>query len=135
MNGNTGSGSMNPQTQTATCRASTSPATFYYQVNGNVATLTSNGQTAMLAEVSSANGARPIYGVWEVPIPENPAAQAAGLSINATLEVAADHVTVTSNCSLKGKSVKAVATSTATVTDNTVTIDQSEQDVETITYP
>jgi hypothetical protein len=137
MNGNGASASMNMQTFTATCQASVAPSVVNYVVTGSHATLTpdSGGPGITLSLNSSANGDRPIYGIWSIPVEIEGAASAAGLSIDAAMEIAPTQVTVTSVCTLKGKKVVATASSIAEVTDTSITIEQTDQDSKPLTYP
>ena len=134
--GGTNTMTMNPQTQTFTCRAALQPSSFDYLVNGSNVTLTelTSGQPATFTQVSSSHGARSVYGVWNIPVTLDAAAKAAGLSLTATMEIAADHVTVSSLCSHGGKSTVAAATSSATVTDTEISILESKEDVKTLTF-
>jgi hypothetical protein len=137
MQGNGGGATMHPQTLTAICHAATAPSMFSYQVNGNQATLTPavGGASTALTLLTSAHGARPIYGTWSLPVQTDSHVQALGLSITASIEIESDHVTVSTDCSLKGKSATVSATSKAEVTDDTLTIEESNERNQTITYP
>jgi hypothetical protein len=124
--GGGGGGTGNPTPPRVSCTASIAPATFTYEVgDAGRMLIVQAGQAdeQTLERVGAANGA--IYGAWLVGDTMNN-----GLAVHLELRVASGQVSTFARCSAQGKTAMATATSPATITSTTVSILQSDTDVE-----
>lgn len=115
---------------TLTCNANLSASSSTYTVSGSSLTLTTGGQSLTLARLTAgSSSAEPIYGGWQLPTTAD--TSGLGLSAVGTLDIEPGKVTVSTICSAPGHSVTtAMVTSTATITDTSLVIQQNESDTE-----
>jgi hypothetical protein len=121
-----GGGGGSPTSTRVSCTANIAPATFTYEVGDAGRMLTVQAGEAdeqTLERVGPASDA--IYGAWLVSDTMNN-----GTAIHLELHVASGQVSAFGRCSALGKTAMATATSPATITSTTVSILQSDTDVE-----
>lgn len=117
-------------TPTFTCNANLTASSSTYVVSGSTLTLTTGGQSVSLSRLTAgASSAEPIYGGWQLPS----ATDTSGLGLTAvgTLEIEPGKVTVSTICTAPGRNpTTATVSSTATITDTSLVIQQNESDTE-----
>jgi len=124
--GGGGGGTGSPAPTRVSCTANVAPTTFTYEVGDAGRMLTVQAGQAdeqTLERVGAASDE--IYGAWLVRETMNN-----GAAVHFELRVAPGQVSAFARCSALGKTAMATATSPATVTSTTVTILQSDTDVE-----
>lgn len=114
--------------RTFTCQASISPSTFDYVVQGDVLEVTANGESAFLDLVAVGDPSRPVYGVWHIGTDTTPVG-----TLSLDLEIEPDRVSVLGDCDFGRVSANVVATSSAEITDTSITIFEFDEDTEVVT--
>jgi len=121
-----GGGTGGPTSPRLSCTANIAPATFTYEIGDAGRMLTvqpGQADEQTLERVGAASDA--IYGAWLVSDTMNN-----GTAVHFELRVASGQVSAFARCSALGKTAMATATSPATITSTTVSILQSDTDVE-----
>jgi hypothetical protein len=116
-----------PPPQQFTCTATVSPTVLAYIRTGDVLQVSAGGQTEGWSLVSG-GGDLPAYGTWHV----SDSVGAAG-TVSLDVIVAPGQITAVADCDFGTVSATARATSAAEITDSSISILETQKDVQVVT--
>jgi hypothetical protein len=118
-----------PMTQpyTHTCTASIAPSYFEYRLEGDVLHVMVPGQVDEYERVASGDPSEPIFGTWHILTQSNQYG-----TVTLDMEIEPDRVTAIADCDFGDVSATAEASSGAVITDTSITILDSDEDIEVV---
>lgn len=116
-----------PPTQSYSCTASISPSYFDYMVRGDILEVTVPGQSDQYQRVASGDPSNPVFGTWHLGTFTDEIG-----TVTLDMEVGPDTVTAIADCDFGSVSALAEASSPAVITDTSITILDSAEDVEVV---
>lgn len=116
-------------TETFTCSASIVPVTFDYVASGDFLEVIGSGTTETWERVALGDPERLVYGTWHVGEETVPGIAVVGLDFL----IEPDQVSVLADCDFGSVSGSAQATSAAEITDTSITVLESDEDVQVVT--
>jgi hypothetical protein len=110
-----------------TCTASITPSYFDYAVKGDVLEVIAPGQSEQYQRVASGDPGNPVFGTWHLATLTDDVG-----TVTLDMEIGPDRVTAIADCDFGSVSTIAEASSLAVITDTSVTILDSAEDVEVV---
>lgn len=115
--------------ETFTCSASLAPSTFDYVVSGDLLELSGAGFTETLERVETGDPERPVYGTWHLGEQTIPG----GGVVSGYLLFEPAQISALADCDFGSVSASARAVSAAEISDATIVILESDEDVQIVT--
>jgi hypothetical protein len=116
-------------TETFTCFASLAPTTFDYVVSGDLLEVSGGGTTETWERVDDGDPTRLVHGTWHVGEQTTPGVGV----VSFDLVIEPDQVSARADCDFGSVSASAEAVSPAEITDTSIVILESDEDVQVVT--
>lgn len=115
------------QPSTYTCTASITPSYLEYRIEGDVLHVMAPGQVDEFERVASGDPSEPVFGTWHILTQSD---QYGTFTLD--VEIEPDRVTAIGDCDFGSVSATAEASSRAVITDTSITILDSDEDIEVV---